>query len=235
MIHVGIDFDNTIVSYDHVFHRLAAERGLVSHGVPHAKVAIRDAIRALPEGELRWQELQAAVYGHGIRQAETMDGLGAFLEFCRAQGVTVSIISHKTRFAARDGNVDLHEAALGWLAASGLLEFERTGLSTDRVHFEPTRRDKIARIVALGCSHFVDDLMEVLADPDFPGTVQRIHLAHPSTPAPAEHAAFPLVSLPSWSKIRQHLAREVGAPLPGFIEPVVATPDVRTTRSSDAD
>ena len=42
------------------------------------------------------------------------------------------------------------------------------GITSDRVFFEATRADKIARIAALDCSFFIDDLEGVLSDPAFP-------------------------------------------------------------------
>jgi hypothetical protein len=44
------------------------------------------------------------------------------------------------------------------------------------VYFEGTRTEKIARIVALGCTHFIDDLEEVFDDPAFPSGVERLLL-----------------------------------------------------------
>ena len=42
---VGLDFDNTIVCYDRLFHRLARERGLIPEHVPATKGAVRDHLR----------------------------------------------------------------------------------------------------------------------------------------------------------------------------------------------
>ena len=43
---VGVDFDNTIVAYDALFHRVASERGLIPATVAATKIAVRDALRA---------------------------------------------------------------------------------------------------------------------------------------------------------------------------------------------
>ena len=39
------------------------------------------------------------------------------------------------------------------------------------------RAEKIARIKALGCTHFIDDLEEVFIDSDFPSDVERFLLS----------------------------------------------------------
>ena len=48
------------------------------------------------------------------------------------------------------------------------------GLTPDQVFFEETRTEKLARIGSLGCTHFVDDLEEVLLHPAFPSATARI-------------------------------------------------------------
>ena len=42
---IGLDFDNTIVSYDELFHRVALEGGLVPGDLPVRKEAVRDYLR----------------------------------------------------------------------------------------------------------------------------------------------------------------------------------------------
>jgi hypothetical protein len=42
------------------------------------------------------------------------------------------------------------------------------------VFLELTRREKVARIAAVGCSHFIDDLPELFAEEDFPEATRRI-------------------------------------------------------------
>jgi hypothetical protein len=56
---VGIDLDNTLVSYDQVLHRAAVDRGLIGAGTGVGKRAVRDEIRLGPGGEVEWQKLQA--------------------------------------------------------------------------------------------------------------------------------------------------------------------------------
>ena len=54
-LRVGIDFDNTIVTYDEVFCAMARRSGLIDPAFVGGKQAVRDAIRLLPDGELAWQ------------------------------------------------------------------------------------------------------------------------------------------------------------------------------------
>ncbi len=171
---VGIDFDNTIATYDQLFHRLALERGLIGREVPVSKRRVRDAVR-LREGDLEWQRLQASAYGTNMADAVMAPGITEFLASCRDAGTHVYIISHRTRQAALDpGRVPLRDVALEWMRIRGLVGPGRLGIHEGHVFFESTRADKIARIASVGCTHFVDDLEEVLLEPAFPAGVVRV-------------------------------------------------------------
>jgi hypothetical protein len=173
-LRIGIDFDNTIVAYDQVFCAAAKRSGLIDADFVGGKQAVRDCIRLLPDGELTWQRLQGQVYGKGISGATLIPGVDAFLRRCRAEGCAVSIVSHKTEYGHYDRErTNLREAARSWMAANGLLNGE-FGISSSNVFFEGTRSEKLARIAALSCTHFIDDLEEVLVDPAFPPSVERI-------------------------------------------------------------
>jgi hypothetical protein len=176
-LRIGVDFDNTIISYDDVFSAMAKRWGLIDPAFAGRKQAVRDAIRLLPDGELAWQRLQGQVYGKGIASARMVAGVDEFLRRCRAEGCAVMIISHKTEYGHCDPDrVNLRQAARNWIAAKGLVDGEY-GIPATNVFFESTRAEKLARIEALSCTHFVDDLEEVLSDPAFPAQVSRILFA----------------------------------------------------------
>lgn len=169
---VGLDFDNTIARYDDLFHRLAVERGLVPPELPRTKQAVRDFLRrADREGE--WTELQGIAYGPRITDAAPFPGVLEFLHRCRESGVGLVIVSHKTRHPFRGEKHDLHAAAHAFLESHGFYRGD-TGLSPDRVFLELTLKGKLARVSALGCAAFVDDLPEVLDEPAFPGGVRKV-------------------------------------------------------------
>ncbi len=171
---VGIDFDNTIVTYDELLFRWMRERGWVGDEMPRTKRGLRDALRALPDGESKWQQAQAFLYGPGLQDAPLIEGVVEFLRACRERGVPVFVISHKTQYAAADpGGVDMRREAMAWMERQGLFG-DAMGLAPDRVFFELARADKLARIRSLGCTHFIDDLEETFLEPDFPSDVVKI-------------------------------------------------------------
>jgi hypothetical protein len=184
---IGIDFDNTLIDYDRVFLAAARDRELVPPDFSGSKRAVRDAIRLLPDGELTWQRLQGYVYGAGISGAVRFAGAKEFLERCANAGIETFIVSHKTQYGHYDpARVDLREAARGWMTAQGFF-CAAQGLSADRVYFEEDRAHKLARIAALGCTHFIDDLQEIFTDPQFPIGVRRILLAETASPCCDAH------------------------------------------------
>ena len=200
---IGIDFDNTIAGYDRVFAVLAAERGVAP--VDAGKRSVRDALRARGDaGEVEWQRLQAAAYGRRMTEADLIPGVAEFLDACRARGVEVHVVSHKTRYANLDTErVDLRQAALAWMRRRGVIG--KLGLDDGAVHFADTRADKIACIADLGLTHFIDDLEEVFAEPTFPTTVEAI-LYDPSgaLPRPLERS-LKLSTFPRWRDITEHV------------------------------
>lgn len=200
---VGLDFDNTLITYDAVFLAMARERGLTPPHFEGRKQAIRDSIRLLPEGELSWQQLQGQVYGKGVARAAMFDGVGSFLQRCRQNHIPVVIVSHKTQYGHHDPDrVNLRQAALEWMTAQGF--FREYGIPRDNVYFESTRDEKIARIARLKCSHFVDDLEEVLNDPEFPSGIERILF---SETAPSEIASD-IVVCPTWRDVERQVFRD---------------------------
>ena len=70
--------------------------------------------------------------------------------------------------------MNLRDAAREWLRANEFVGDD--AVPEGNVYFEDTRADKIARIVALECTHFIDDLEEVFDDPSFPAQVERLLL-----------------------------------------------------------
>jgi hypothetical protein len=198
MMRIGVDFDNTLISYDAVFHATATRLGLIGEGIAPRKQAVRDAIRLAPDGELAWQKLQGQVYGAGIADATLIDGVDAFLRRCRAEACEVVIVSHKTVFGHHDPQrINLRDAALDWMKARKFFADDGYGISN--VFFEATRAEKLSRIGALACDWFIDDLEEVFSDPAFPPGVRRILFA------PAADAAASGIVCSTWKRIEERV------------------------------
>lgn len=170
---IGIDFDNTIICYDQIFHKLALESGLIPDDIPAEKNFIRNHLRSEGKEDL-WTEMQGLVYGDKIIEAEPYPGVDDFLGYCKLKNIPTCIVSHKTRNPYKGPKYDLHEAGYKWLQARGFLYEEKSGISSRKVYFELTKEEKIKRIVSLKCTHFIDDLPEILLADGIPGTIEKI-------------------------------------------------------------
>jgi len=204
---IGIDFDNTIVCYHDLFHRLAREGSLIPASLPVSKCAVRDYLRQTGR-EADWTELQGIIYGPRLFEAEPFPGVLTFLERCHHRGIRCRIISHKTRYAVRGEKHDLHQASLDWLQCRGILG-PRTGLGLGDVFLEETRAAKLARLAAERCDLCIDDLPEFLTEPGFPAGVERI-LFDPSGSA----SPGPYRRCRSWQEIAQLVFAVREAPAP---------------------
>jgi hypothetical protein len=206
-VRIGIDFDNTIADYDAVFVHAARKRGWVGADFEGPKKLLRDTVRKLENGEIKWQILQGEVYGPQMHRAVPFAGVMAFFEEASRRGFDVFVVSHKTQFANHaEERVDLREAALAWMEAKGFFERKRTGLSPQKVFFADNRAEKIRRIKSLGCEIFVDDLQEVFTDASFPDDVGQILF----TAADHEVTRRGIVAKATWIDITRHiLNREI--------------------------
>ena len=198
---IGLDFDNTIVCYDELFHRVGVESGRVPADLPVSKEAVRDFLRKAGAEDF-WTEMQGMVYGSRMGEARVFDGALKTIAGLKAAGRRVVIISHKTRYPFRGERHDLHAAARAWLEKQGFFDSKGLAFAETDVFFEPTKEEKLARIAQESCTHFVDDLPEILAHPLFPPGVSRLLFAPNAHVASGE---FPRAS--SWSEIFQWLTR----------------------------
>jgi hypothetical protein len=199
---IGVDFDNTIVSYDDILHKVALERGLIQQEAAKSKKEIRDRIRRLPDGENEWQKVQAVVYGPRMEEARLIEGVREFFGLCKQHRFRVFIISHKTKFANFDATgTNLRTAAVSWMRKNRFFEADGFGLYQEDIYFESTRLKKIERIRQLRCTHFIDDLEEIFLEDTFPADVEKILYA----PHPVSHLTFTGVKVrATWKDIKDY-------------------------------
>lgn len=171
-MHIGLDFDNTIVSYDRLFHKVATEQAIIPVDCPVNKVAIRDYLRSMGK-EALWTEMQGYVYGFRMQEAEPFPCVLDTLQQLCAEGHCLSIISHKTLYPFVGPQYDLHKAAKNWVELY-LQRSEFPLIKNENIFFELTKAEKISRIAALACDIFMDDLPEILEDEQFPSSTQAL-------------------------------------------------------------
>ncbi len=168
---LGLDFDNTIISYDKLFHKVALERKLLPGSFPADKNEIRNFLYRLNMKD-EWTRMQGEVYGNRINEAKPFDGILETLQTLKDSSIRMCIVSHKTRTPYLGPNYDLHQAAREWMTEQGF--FDKKGLSweEDDIFFKPTKEAKVSQIVSLGCTYYIDDLPEILQM--LPGKITKI-------------------------------------------------------------
>lgn len=196
---IGLDLDNTIVCYDRLFADLAVEQGLLEPGEADDKTAVRNALRAR-DREDAWTLLQGLAYGPRMGEAQAFDGALEFLDAARAAGLPLCLISHRSRRPYAGPPYDLHDAARAWLAINGLSWLD--------AHLETTREAKYARVAAVGCDVFVDDLPEFLADAQFPPRVKPVLF----DPAGHANGQSPWKVVQSWQQMSRWIVTPSGRP-----------------------
>ena len=158
---LGLDFDNTLVRYDKLFHQLALEKGLIKGSVPADKTAIRDYLRCRGQDE-QFTELQGEVYGLRILEADPCKGMLEALGKLHERGIEMALVSHKTKTPYKGPKYDLRKSAWDWLTKHKFFEKGILKESGENVFFESSKNEKIQRIEMLKCTHYVDDLPEIL-------------------------------------------------------------------------
>ncbi len=200
---IGVDFDNTIVSYDSLFFKIALEKKLIPGDLAVTKNDVRDHLRKI-DREDDWTEMQGYVYGARMNEADPFPGVLDFFLRLKSAGLPFVIVSHKTRYPYMGEKYDLHASARGWLKTRGFFSEQGIDIGAENVFFEPTKHDKLRRIGAVGCTHFIDDLPEFLGEESFPARVERI-LFDPGEAYPEDRR---FLRKPSWSEIEAYILAE---------------------------
>ena len=137
---IGVDFDNTIVSYDKVFHKVALEQSLIKSNLTISKIAVRDYLRNKGQNDL-WTELQGYVYGKRMLDADVFPGFIEFLNFASNNSIEVLIISHKTIYPYLGNKYNLHYSAREFI--SKLLTNQNKNLVNKKNIFFELTQEKI--------------------------------------------------------------------------------------------
>lgn len=161
MIKLGLDFDNTLTNYDSLFFNLAFEKNLIPKNLEKSKVAVRKFLID-KNLENQFTLLQGEVYGIRIKEALQAEGMFKALKSIKSKGIKIVIVSHKSQYPFVGPKYDLHASAMKWLEKNKFFIPTGLNLSKKDVFFELTKESKVRRIKSLGCTHYIDDLPEIL-------------------------------------------------------------------------
>ncbi len=174
-MHIGIDFDHTIVDYHNLFSERALSLGYIDASEKLTKDVVKNKIKELQDGENKWGILQSEIYSEGIHDASVMIGFSEFVLACQKSGINLSIISHKTKFNPNDPfQRDLKQAAQNWMQTNQFFDSRGFDFNLNQVFFADSIEEKISTIANQQCTHFIDDLPSILLNPAFPKNTCKI-------------------------------------------------------------
>lgn len=202
---IGVDLDNTVISYDVIFDELINELCIerLTH-VPGKKI-LKDALISIGDNEYLWQKVQGEVYGKRMHNASLFPGFILFAIRAFLNGDKLIFISHKTKFAHHDSDkTNLRDAATNWLKNN---VFSMLGdcdpFLRERVIYADTRDEKVSIIKRMKCDVFIDDLPEVLIDDDFPENTKKILFVPHVDFDKSEQ--LPYIKSASWGAISEYI------------------------------
>ncbi len=169
-VSIGLDFDNTIVCYDTAIKTLAFEK----YGIREpnfTKENIKSELIAR-FGSDAWTEFQGELYGPGMRYAKPYaNALKTIKKLKELNGVTFSIISHRTKFPFVGKKYQLHSYAKDWVIRYGLLG---SIFDSNQINFFESKEEKVRAIIKHDCAIFLDDLPDILNHRLFPKNTMGI-------------------------------------------------------------
>lgn len=198
---IGIDLDNTIISYDNAFICQAKSSNLIQPSFGGSRSDLRKEIFSQENGKTEWMKLQGQIYSHCMNQAEIMPFFQNFVQSAREKSIRLVVISHKTMFGHFDDeHVNIRETAVRWMEENDF--FNLMGFSKNDILFCDTQENKINAINNAKCDYFIDDLMEILVNESMSKSTKKILFGKSN----AENASMGHIKVCShWSEIKNYI------------------------------
>ena len=161
MINIGFDFDNTIISYENLFYKIAKDISDLPSEIKKDKNSIRNFFLESKK-EDQFTILQGLVYGKEIMRATPTKNFLIILDrLFRQKNVKIFIVSHKTKYPYKGEKINLRDAATNWIE-NNLKINGKLSINLNNIFYESTIEEKIDRIKQLKCNFFIDDLPSVI-------------------------------------------------------------------------
>ncbi len=192
-LRIGIDFDNTLVSYDKLFKQIIKSKKWPLAKGEATKEQLKKVLLSSEPNDLKWQEIQSMAYGtEHMLKAKSFDGALECIKFLKRSGCEVYIVSHKSKKSHFDESKDLHEFAKKWIKENNIHKV----ISLKNIFFEETLEKKNNRIKEINCHFFIDDLEKVFKHPSFPSSCIPILFS--------KNKMDSLVTLTNWNLITHY-------------------------------
>jgi hypothetical protein len=154
---------------------------------------LRTLLRNVDDSGYRWQIAQGWLYTDGLSYAKPAQGIIDLCEFLRTRDFEMFIVSHKTTHTPTFcGHKELRGVATDWISNRNLYHYFA---GTQNIYFETSRDLKIKRIISLGLDYYVDDLVEIFQDPNYPQKIVSFLLSTKPTNLSWIHNATSFMSI----------------------------------------
>jgi len=170
-VNIGLDFDNTIVSYADAFRRICEDKASIPKEVKRSRSGVKDYLLSSNQ-EDKWTLLQGELYGPGMRYATPFDGCIEAIKALEERN-KVYIVSHRSKKPYGGQDYELHNYAREWIK-NHLSGSRLANEMKEYVSFHEALEQKVEAIRMLKLDIFVDDLEKVLLHPSFPENTERI-------------------------------------------------------------
>ena len=166
---VGLDFDNTIVSYEDSIEVLCEEVGLpISKGLNKKESLKESSIKV--GGDQYWTFLQGELYGPKMEFAKPFENCFDALSAMPYE-IKFIILSHRSPKPYGGQEYNLTEYAEAWINKN----VPRSLLNRiEHIEFFESKKDKILAIQRWAPAVFIDDLTSIFLDPLFPLNVSPV-------------------------------------------------------------
>ena len=166
-IKIGIDLDNTIINYNESFKKYLKDQKI------YLKKINKEKIKFISNNHSKiknWTEVQEEIYGNYIKFAKLFIHFKEFEKFAIRKKIKLFIISHKTKHSQFSKRYNLHRQSNRWLK-------KNINKKKYKIFYTNTINEKIKKIIQIKPDYFVDDLIEVFKNKNFPKNVKKIYFS----------------------------------------------------------
>ena len=157
---IGIDLDNTIAMYNNAIKKLP-NGSMFESKEDYSKNLINNGKNEL------WTELQGSLYGPLMQHAQIAENFDYAIKYFSEKKYQIKIVSHRTIYPYKGEKYNLHNYAQEWINNKLIQIFKENQIKYD-IYLCQTKEEKIQKIIEQKCNFFVDDLISIYEDKNFP-------------------------------------------------------------------
>ncbi len=188
-IKIGIDLDNTIINYQNSFKKYLKEKKILLKQINKIKIKYI----ANNNSKIRnWTAAQEEIYGYYINFAKPFEYYKEFEKFALKNRLKLYIISHKTKYSQFSKKYNLHSMSNKWIKKNIFRK-------KYRVFYVNTIDEKVKKIIEIKPDYFIDDLIKIFKNKNFPKKVKKIYFSKKKDKK--------IFTLSNWKKIKNYISQ----------------------------